>query len=111
MSVNRILSCMYDRVPFTHIFFTHSWLMHHLSMGINEWTASKLPPCSLPQKKAQKLQLCSKQSSKRLTRENYLAIDGCLECNTYHVVMLGWLKKDERRISTISNCFWFATIK
>ena len=49
-----------------------------------------------------------KTKRKSITPENSLSTGGCFECNTYHVTVLGWLKKKR---NLIFNCFRFATLK
>ena len=59
-----------------------------------------LPPQSLPQENASgKSQLRSKQSSKGPLPENFLTIGGCFECYTYRIKVLGWLKKERKKMN------------
>ena len=58
-------------------------------------TASTLCPLSLPRRKAQVVSLSYAQNK---AQNHYpqripLATGGYFECNTYHVTVLGWLKK------------------
>ena len=80
---------------------THLQLMCHprtctLTNGFQQ------PVCSAPsvfpaESASGKSQLCSKQSSNKPSPENFLTIGVCFECYTYHVAVLGWMKKEEER--------------
>ena len=65
---------------------------------VDKWcpTTSTLCPLSLPHKKVV-AQLCSKQSSKGTSSENFVTIGGCFERYTYRVTAPGCLKKERRR--------------
>ena len=53
-------------------------------------------PQSSPQKSASgKSQLHSGKA--RPIPKNFMTIGGCFECYTYRVMVLGWLKKEERK--------------
>ena len=69
-------------------------------MCIDEWrpAASMLCPLSLLCKKIAgvRSQLRSKRSSKGTSSENFLAAGGFFERKTYHVTVLGCLKKKEK---------------
>ena len=60
----------------------------------SKWTAP-VSLLSLKENAGVKLQLHSKQSSKGPSSEYLMATSGCFKCNTYHIMVLGWLKKDQ----------------
>ena len=74
--------------------------LHHPSTCTDEWRPTASPLSGLPRKKAQevyKSQLRSKRSSNGPSPENFLAISGYFERNTYRVMALRWLKKERKK--------------
>ena len=74
----------------------------HPCMCANEWhpTASTLCPLSLPHRKAQVVSLGYAQNEAQMNHpqgRSFLTVGGFFECYTYHVMALGWLKKEERK--------------
>ena len=65
---------------------------------IDKWlpTASTLCLLNLPHKQTQVVSPSYTQIKSPFP-ENFLAIGGCFECYTYHVMVLGWLKKEKRK--------------
>ena len=85
------------------------------SAHVSNWLMASfmLCPLSLPWKIAGvRSQLCSKQSSKGISTENFLATGDFFECNFYRVTALSCLKKERRGWTILTfDCFRFATLK
>ena len=73
-------------------------LTHVLAKGIQllVHSAPSVFP-TLQESANDKSQLRSKQTSKGPSPENSLTIGGCFEHYTYHIMVLGWLKKKKRK--------------
>ena len=77
--------------------------MHHPILARTPMNVQQLQS-SQQKSTGAKSQSCSKRSSNLPSQENFLAFGGCLECETYCITALGWLKKEEDEQFT-THCY------
>ena len=83
---------------------THLRLIRHLRTYTDKWHPTVNTLCPTIESAGVMSQLRSKQSAKAPPSENFLATGGCFECNTSHVIALGWLKKEKKKMN--KSDFW-----
>ena len=59
-------------------------------------SVSTICPTVFPTEKCWSEAVTFKMKFERHTLENFLATGGCFECNIYHFMAQGWLKKEEK---------------